>query len=124
MVTANQCPRCSSKLRYSELGDLFTLKCASCGWEQSGTVSRVFPELQPGTSVQVFVQAPNAEASALELKTLRACSPEAKSLSAQQLQKQLASGALFNVGVFPEYRARELADQLEAAGFRVTSTRR
>jgi hypothetical protein len=43
-------------------------------------------------------------------------------LPVHQLQEQLASGTMFVVGVFPEYRARELSSQLEGVGLKVLSS--
>lgn len=121
MASAKQCPRCLSELQYSEMGGLFTLRCARCEWEQSGTVSYPHPEVQRGTSIRLSVQATTSPPSALALKALRDCSSSAKSLSAGELHQKLASGDYFTVGVFPEYKGREVATELERMGFKVLS---
>lgn len=65
-------------------------------------------------------KAPAAQA----MKALRECSPQARSLSATELQSILVAGAALLVGSFPERMAKELAQRLQAEGFQVLQVRK
>ena len=119
MPIADLCPECSAPVDTEVHGGLFTSSCTNCSWNESGTVSYGWFEMPRSTTVGVSVLLSGAEASAAGLRELRSASKAAAAMGIQALAQQLSREVSFQVGVFPECLAKEVAQALEGVGFEV-----
>ena len=119
MPIATLCPECSAPVDTEVHGGLFTSSSTNCSWNESGTVSYGWSEMPRSTRVGVSVLLSQAEASAAGLRELRSVSNAAAAMGVQALVQQLSRDVSFQVGVFPEFRAKEVAQVLEGVGFQV-----
>ena len=113
------CPQCSSRVSTVVHGGLFKSSCTSCTWETLGTGSYSWPEMPRTQNFVVSVLPLQTQVPAAALRQLRVVSVLARQLPLQELEQQLSGQAPFQVGVFAEFRAQEVAQGLECAGFSV-----
>ena len=70
-------------------------------------------------NVGVSVLLPRTDVPAAALRELRFISRVAGAMGIQALSQRLSTEVSFQVGVYPEFRAKEVAQTLEGVGFRV-----
>lgn len=121
------CPNCGRRRKDDEppapVSAFYDFRCPDCGFEEAGTANFTAEALDiqvDESEVEVIVEWRSGTPSAIELKVMRELVPELSAGRVTEAKAKLGSSAIWNLGLYPTERGKELAQILATKGLKVT----